>query len=553
MVVTARHERAATASPRRRASPGTTGAAHRRPSSPLLVRAVCAAVTGLVMADTMASTLVLPLLGRDPITQAVPLSQVSLLTTAYLAAIAALLTPAGRLADLIGRRAVLALGLGVFAAGACTMAFGSSWALLLIGRLAQGVAAAMILPSALGLLLSQVGDQQRRGAVALWGSATGAGGLLMHALGGLLADSHGWRALYLPLASAAVALLLLVAALPSTRGSKQTPLDVMGMLASAAATAAVVLLLACGGSWGWTSPAALALAAVTVGGAALAWARARRLPAGADDAPLWRCPGFVWGLATSLLYGLVAFPMLAVAPLVLREAGLSPTSMGLALAPMSAAVMLASTLVARAARRAGTSWMVYAGAYLTASGLIVLYAVPHASFGALAGLVIVGIGFGFISTTATISGTFGVDPSRYATAIGSLTTARMLGGALGPAVALAYLASTHQEAGEGYPELLAGAIGLSLLLGVLSLVRRIRHTRATAAASAPQPAASAARPAEVERVRQVLQRQRSRLEAIARTAEEELAALSARADPGRGRAASWSPSSSFAPPRQGAS
>ncbi|MDP4511829.1 MFS transporter [Nonomuraea turcica] len=553
----------AVASPRPRAS---AGASHRRPSSSqVLVRAVGAAVTGLVMADTLASTLVLPLLGQDPITRGVPLAQLSLLTTAYLAAIAALLTPAGRLADLIGRRAVLAVGLAVFTAGAFTMAFASSWALLLIARLAQGVAAAMMLPSALGLLLSRVGDQQRRGAAALWGAATGAGGLVAHAFGGLMADTHGWRALYLPVGTTAVALLLLVAALPRTPAGERRPLNVVGMLASAAAIAAAVLLLSCGGSWGWTSPATLAAAAVMVSGTSLALARTRRPPVGGraggpagggEDAPLWRCPGFSWGLLTSLLYGLLAFPLLAVAPLVLREGGMSPTSVGVALAPLSAAVMLASTLVARAARRAGTSWMVYAGAYLSAIGLVVLYVAPQTSLGALAGLVVTGVGFGFISTTATIAGTLGVAPSRYATAIGSITTARMLGGAIGPAAALAYLTSTGQDPGEGYPDVLAGGVGLSLLLGVLSLARRIRHTKSAAVISAPPAppalAALAARPGEVERLRQTLQRQRARLEAIARTAEEELITLSTRTDSSRGRAAAWNPSSSFAPPPQGA-
>ncbi|MGW3352883.1 MFS transporter [Nonomuraea rubra] len=502
-------------------------------------------MTGLVMADTLASTLVLPLVRQDSIARGVPLPQVSLLTTAYLAAIAALLTPAGRLADLIGRRALLALGLMVFAAGAFTMAFASSWPLLVSARLAQGVAAAMMLPSALGLLLSRVGNQQRRGAAALWGAATGAGGLAAHAFGGLMADGHGWRALYLPVGVTAIALLLPVAALPRTPAGERGALDAVGMLASTSAIAAAVLLLSCGDSWGWTSPATLAVAAVMVIAASLAWARTRRPPAGGEQvAPLWRYPGFTWGLVTSLLYGLLAFPLLAVAPLVLRGAGLSPTGVGVALAPLSAAVMLSSTLVARAARRAGTSWTVYAGAYLSAIGLVVLYAAPHASIGALAGLVVTGAGFGFISTTATIAGTLGMAPARYATAIGSITTARMLGGAIGPTAALAYLTSTGQDPAEGYLNVLAGGIGLSLLLGLLSLVRRIRHINSGAVISAPPAlAALAARPGEVERLQQTMQHQRARLEAIASAAEAELACLTGPLS----HSPMWAPRSSMAP------
>ncbi|MEV1002667.1 MFS transporter [Nonomuraea sp. NPDC050202] len=510
-------------------------------------------MTALVMADTLAATLVLPVLSRDPIAVRVPLPHLGLLTTINLAAIAGLLVAGGRLADLLGRRCVLVAGLTLFSAGAAAMAFGPSWPVLLAGRAAQGVGAAMMLPSALGLLLASLAETRRRGgAAALWSAATGCGGLLMHGLGGWMLDSHGWRALYLPLAATAAALLLLAVGVPRSRPrSRRSRLDLPGMAALVAGTTGLVLLISLGGQWGWTSPAAAAAAAVTAAGFALAAVHARRHPAGAIDAGLWRSPGFGWGMATSLLYGLTAFPVLAVAPLLLRETGMSPTQAGLALVPLSAAVAVVSMLTGKLARRVGTSWTIYVGGYLSAAALLALYVVPPASAAAAAGLTLLGCGFGVLSTTATIAGTSGVPADRFALAVGSLTTARMLGGAIGPAVALAYLGRYPGELSARYPDVLAGVTAVTLLLALAGLVRRLRtgpRAARTAAAAPALPSSASTNamppvPVDADQLRAALLRQRARLEAIASAAEAELACLTGP----RSHNPMWAARSSLAP------
>ncbi|AQZ63048.1 Drug resistance transporter EmrB/QacA subfamily [[Actinomadura] parvosata subsp. kistnae] len=520
-----------TAAPRPRYEPDPAGS-HRRPSG-ALVKLVCAAATALVMADTLAATLMLPMLGRDRVVADVPLAQLSLLATINLAAIAGLLAAGGRLADLLGRRGVLAAGLGLFAAGAAAMVAGPSWPVLLAGRAAQGVGAALMLPAGLGLLLARVEARRRGGAAALWGAATGGGGLVMHALGGWVLDTYGWRALYLPLAATAGALLLLTAALPSSPVVRRPRPDLLGMTALAAATTALVLLVSLGGQWGWVSLAAASAASVTVAGFMLALARSRRHPAGAIDRGLWRCPGWRWGMTASLLYGLTAFPVLAVAPLLLRETGIPATQAGLALVPLSAAVAVVSLLTGKLARRVGTSWATYAGGYLSAVALLGLHLVPPASAAAAAGLTLLGCGFGVLSTTATIAGTSGVPADRFALAVGSLTTARMLGGAIGPAVALAYLGSYPGEVSARYPDVLAGVTAVTLLLASAGLVRRLRtgpRADRTAAAVPAHPVSASAgamppAPADADQLRAALLRQRARLEAIASAAEAELACL----------------------------
>ncbi|MEV0151883.1 MULTISPECIES: MFS transporter [unclassified Nonomuraea] len=512
---------------------------HHRASTGLpLLRLITAAVTALVMADMVATTLALPVLGSDPITRAVPLSQLSLLSSINMAAIAALLATAGRLADLLGRRAVLTAGLVLFAVGALACAFAPSWAVLLGGRLAQGVGAALMMPASLGLLLSHLREHQHRGAMALWGAATGGGALVMHALGGLVLTGYGWRTLYLSSGMCALGLLLLTVALPRIRATDRRMPDLLGMLALAGATTALVLVISYGSRWGWTSMPTMGGLAASAAAAGLAVARSRRHPAGAIDLGLRSIPGMGWAWLTALLYGLMSVPVLVIAPIMLREDGLGPVAAGLALAPMSAMVMLASPLASRLARRIGVSWTVYAGAFVTALGGLALIPSLTPSAWALGASAVLGLGFGTVTTPAMISGTLAVTPGRYATAVGSVITARMLGGALGPTVATAYLA--HVGPQDGYQGVLAGCVIVALALAACALVRATRQARRRVR-PAPRAALVAALPAagprtaaqeELQRLREVLVRQRARFEAIAHTAETELAALS---DPSRVR------------------
>ncbi|WP_281282770.1 MFS transporter [Nonomuraea terrae] len=330
----------------------------------------------------------------------------------------------GRLADLLRRRVVLAAGLVLFGAGALSVAFAPLWPVLLAGRLAQSGRAALMLPAALGLLLGHSSDQRRRGAITLWGSATGAGELGVHAFGGHALDGPGWCALYLPLGLTALALLLLF--LPSRGRVRPTHVvpDVVGILLIAAATTALVSLLTYGGQWWPASLPILGGAAVALAGTARALVRARRHPAGVIDTALWNSSGIRAGALTSLLYGLMSFPLLTVIPLVLGDGGMTPGEAGLALVPVSTAVALASPFVPRLVRRVGLPWTIYAGAFLGGVGFLMLVHPPFTSPASLTASVALGVGFGIMSTSATIAGSQAVDSTRYAAAVGSVTTAR---------------------------------------------------------------------------------------------------------------------------------
>jgi MFS family permease len=129
--------------------------------------------------------------------------------TAYVIAFASLLVTAGRMADRVGRRRAFFAGVGVFAAGSALTALASSVPLVVGGRVVQGVGAALLVPSSLGLLLAASLPARRAQIVALWGGAAALAVAVGPSLGGVLISSAGWRsAFYINLPVAALALLV---------------------------------------------------------------------------------------------------------------------------------------------------------------------------------------------------------------------------------------------------------------------------------------------------------------------------------------------------------
>ncbi|MEV4836362.1 MFS transporter [Nonomuraea sp. NPDC049486] len=220
------------------------------------LRVVAAGVAGVVMGDWVAGMLAAPMLDLDPLAVALPVAGVAWAVTVNLVAMAALPAVAGRMADLAGRRGVLAVGLALYVLGASAVIVAPSWPVLVGARLGQGAGIALMVPAALAMLLAALPERRRPGGVALWTAACAAGVLGMQAGGGWLLATFGWRGLFLPGAVLAAALLLFAPALPRSLGAPghaSAPRALAGAVLLVTGIAAAVLTLARGGVWGWTS------------------------------------------------------------------------------------------------------------------------------------------------------------------------------------------------------------------------------------------------------------------------------------------------------------
>nr|WP_176573315.1 MFS transporter [Nonomuraea pusilla] len=439
----------------------------------LMLRLVGAGVMLTVMADTTATTLAVGMLKYTPAGAGMPLGDLVWLTSAAFVPIAALLATAGRWADLFGRRRVLAVGLVVFVLGGIATVMVSSWSSVLAARAVQGAGAAAMIPASLGLLLGELPEQQRRGAIALWSSASGLGCLLMQAGGGWLAAGFGWRALFAPDVVMGVALLAACVALPSGRraGTKGWP-DVLGAWLLAAGIAVIVLAISKAMSWGldvvWLGIAALALL-----GGALAQARHHRLPA--IDLALWRRPRFVWGWLATWGFGALSYGLLTVQPLYLLHLGYPMLEVAMWLTPTSVAVVVTSYLAGRVVKRIGPYGLIYAGALLCGGSCVIVLTQGGPTVWALIASVVMGMGVGALAPGTSVATTLAAHPSQYASAVGAATMARMVGGAVGIAVVSVVIDHPFMRGPlAGLAAALALCVGISVLIGALALTKITR-------------------------------------------------------------------------------
>jgi EmrB/QacA subfamily drug resistance transporter len=195
------------------------------------------------------------------------LAHLSWALNAYNIVFAAALVPAGRLADRFGRRRLFLAGTAGFLAASMVCGLAGSADVLIGARAIQGLGAALLVPTSLGLLLPEFPPQQRTTATALW-TATGAvAAATGPALGGVLVTWQGWRWVFFVNLLLGLPVLLWARRLLAEHREQHATgwPDLPGAALLSVAVAALALAITQGPSWGWRSQGALgALAAATL-------------------------------------------------------------------------------------------------------------------------------------------------------------------------------------------------------------------------------------------------------------------------------------------------
>ena len=407
----------------------------------------------LAFLDVTIANLALPAVGQD--FDVHDIADLSWIVTLYTVVFAALLAPAGRIADVIGRRRLFIVGMLVFVLGSVGAAAAPGLDLLLAARALQGLGGALLLPASLALVLSSVSAARRPGAIGLWSASASAAAALGPALGGVLVDGLGWRWLFC--INVPIGLWLLVSAwrLSPDSGSEERWPDPFGITAIGAGVFALVFGVSQSSQWGWADTRTVACLAGGVVLCVFAAIRSAGHPSPAIAVRLWRNPTYVAANAVSLLFGAALFSWLLVGVLYLTSVwGYSELRAGLVMTPGALVAMLVGIGVSRVARGVAPRVLVSIGGLLmAASGLVialVLPSTPHFWELWLPAGFTVGAGMGAISVGVSSAAALSAPPLEFAAATGLNVAIRQVGGAVGVAGMAVMLAHADPRGTEGY-------------------------------------------------------------------------------------------------------
>ncbi|ARF54992.1 MDR family MFS transporter [Streptomyces gilvosporeus] len=425
--------------------------------------AVAAFVQLLVLLDATSLHTAMPMIMRD---LHLATDDLSAIVTVYELACGGLLLLGGHLADLMGRKRMLIIGLAGFTVAAAIGGSAPTAGALIASRALQGAFAALLSPAALSLVAADFTEPKERGRAFGVYAAVAAGGSALGPLTGSWILDLDWRiCLYADVPLALIALIG-AATLTPDRPTRTGPrLDAPGLLLGSTGLAALIYGLQQTGPRGWTDPLALALLAA---GALLLLAFMRwqfrtaspLLPPNFTDDP-----ARIGSVLTLFLTGagtLALFPALTVYLETVR--GYSPTGATTALLPTLAAIVIGSTQIsARLLHRVPPRLLIVPGLLLTALGTLLL-TLPAAL--ALPGMLLTGLGLGAAVMPLLSLATSGVATPHSGGAAAATSTATQVGGVLGTALFTTLFASTLAAPSappDGYTDALWCSAALTLL------------------------------------------------------------------------------------------
>lgn len=407
--------------------------------------------------------------------------EVQWIVLAYLLALTTLVVCVGRLGDMVGRRRMLLIGIGLSTLASILCAFAPTLWLLIGARAAQGLGGAIMTALTLALAGETVPKARTGGAMGLLGSMSAIGTTLGPSLGGVLIAGFGWRAIFL--VTVPLGLLnffLALRYLPVDHRAQKTEragLDVLGMVLLALTLAAYALAMTVGrGSFGLLNKALL-LAAL-FGAVVFVFVQGRAASPLLQLA-MFRDPGLSAGLLMSGLVSTVMMTTLVVGPFYLSLAlGLDAASVGLAMSVGPLAAALAGVPAGRIVDRFGARRMAIAGLAGITIGLFVLSSIPL-NFG-IAGyvvpIVIVTVNYALFQAANNTTIMTGIQPDQRGIISGMLSLSRNLGLITGASVmgAVFALASTSNNITVAHADTIGSAtrfaFTVAAILAVAALV-----------------------------------------------------------------------------------
>jgi EmrB/QacA subfamily drug resistance transporter len=409
--------------------------------------------------------------------------------SAYLLSFGGLLLLGGRAADMLGRRRVFIVGTALFALASLACGLAVSVAGLIVARVVQGVAAAIMTPTALSIVTTTFQEgAERNKALGIWAAIGGIGATAAWLIGGPVTDELGWEWIFfinVPVAVTVAALSPVLLSESRDRGGRRR-FDAGGAVTITAALVALVYAVVEAPDAGWASVQTLGLLASSAVLIALFVAIEARSAAPLAPLRLFRSRALVGGNLVMFALGTLAFGM----PFVLTQYAqevlhYSPLKFGLASVVMPITAAIGSVTGQAVATRGGLRTIAVAGMALTGLGCLLLsqVSVDGSYLGDIFfGLLVFGPGLGAAYVAGSIASLAGVGEADAGLASGLNNSSFQIGGAVGVAI-LSTVAVSHAHGSnplaaltEGFQAAFAtaivfAAIGLVVAIALLGKLR----------------------------------------------------------------------------------
>jgi EmrB/QacA subfamily drug resistance transporter len=445
---------------------------------------ICSMSLLIVGLDITAVNVALPTIGDQLDAE---LSWLQWSVSAYTLVMASLLLFAGSMADRIGRKKTLTIGLSVFTLASVLCSLAPTVELLVAARVLQGVGASMMNPVAMSIITNTFTEPRERAqAVGIWGAVFGASMALGPIVGGALVSTAGWEWIFLinlPLGLAAIALLRRY--VPESKAPRPRRFDPVGQILVIVLLASITYGIIEGPSAGWSSPSIVGAFAASVLSliGLLVYEPRREEPL--IDLRFFRSIPFSSSIALSVAAFASFGGFLFLNTLYLQDVrGLSPIKAGLTIVPIALMTVILSPISGRIVGRSGprTPLLIAGVSFLLACVMLVGLEPTTPFLGLIASYVVFGIGFGFVNAPITNAAVSGMPVAQAGVAAAIATTSRQFGQAIGVAIVGAVAASgaaTSSAAGVSATSdaawwTLTGMGALVLILGMLATGSRAR-------------------------------------------------------------------------------
>jgi EmrB/QacA subfamily drug resistance transporter len=402
-------------------------------------------------------------------------ADLSWVLNAYTVTYAAMLIPAGGLADVHGRKRIFMIGAAIFIIGSGACGAAGSVGLLIAARVMQAVGAALLTPASLSLILDAFPQNKRTVAVSLWGAVGGLAAAIGPSLGSFVIDRMGWPwAFYINLPIGAVSLAFGAVVLRESRiPGKVQRIDLIGMLllVTSVAAAALVLTQQESASWSREGIAALAIVAGVALVAFIAWASKASHPL--VDLKLFHDRTYSAVNLATLSFA-IAFAMMFFAFFSYMTAiwHYSLPLAGIAITPGPLMVVPTAVISGRYAARHGHRPGLVLGSLVYAASGLWLALVPGVTPAYWAhwfpALIMSGIGVGMVLPSLSGAATARLPQNQYGVGSAVNQAIRQIGSVLGVAITVVLIGHASLTRAD-FSQLYGMHVALALITGALCL------------------------------------------------------------------------------------